>query len=101
MTIDEALDAAFGPRIAIPIAEVAELIGPPARGLLADCRAGRITHLERKGARYMTRDQVEEFIAAHTRAGSGQAGTVSQDAADLDEARKFNARRSRRLSKPA
>lgn len=95
-----AIDARFGERAVLPLGEVADLTGWSLRGLLEDCRHNRVTHVNRRGSRWMTRADVERLLTQHTVAADAppSGGTESDE---LAQARAFNASRSRRLRRTA
>jgi hypothetical protein len=82
------------PRLTFPLREVARLIaGVSARSLADDCRAGWVLHVNRRGARSMTREQIAAAIDSYSSSSDAARG---QDVVDLDAARAYNARRTSR-----
>lgn len=92
----EQINEIFGPRILIPISEVAELTGWPLRTIKDECRAGIFPHYGKHGKHSVDREQLLQVLERHREEGTIPAPKVRQDVVDLEEARLFNAGRRRR-----
>jgi len=69
------------------IDEVAEITRFKKRQLIEDCRAGRIEHIYRDRAHWMTPEQIEALFKQHTRKPVARPRVEAADPDELDRRR--------------